>query len=176
MAQISKEYALALFELSKETLCTDKISEALDLVYCVFDNNPSYTLFLTSPNIPTNDKLSSLEEAFGESVPEEVLSFLCILCKKGHSAYIKDCILEFKACCDSESKISTAIVTSAYTLTESQKTALTQKLEKICGNKVILEINYDKSLIGGLSINLDGKIIDGTLKRRLYEVKDVIDK
>lgn len=176
MAQISKEYALALFQLSKEDSRTDDYNNALDLVFDVIDTNPDYILFLTSPNIATSEKLTALKEAFGESIPEEILSFLCILCKKGHAAYIKDCILEFRACCDEESKVSTAVVKTAYELNESQKTKLIQKLEKISGNKVLLDIILDKTLIGGLSINLDGQIIDGTLKHKLHEVKDVIAK
>ena len=51
---------------------------------------------------------------------------------------------------------------------------LVAKLEKVTGKKVNAFYFVDESLIGGLRIELDGKLYDGTVKKRLSEVKDVI--
>ena len=44
--------------------------------------------------------------------------------------------------------------------------------------KTAVEIEYmtDSSILGGILIEADGKIIDGSLKARLRDIKEVINK
>jgi F-type H+-transporting ATPase subunit delta len=75
-----------------------------------------------------------------------------------------------------ESKsISWAHVRSAIPLTPEQKTALRLKLEKQSGRNVLLECSTDNTLLGGIVVEMDGKILDGSLRRRLQDVKEVMN-
>ena len=72
--------------------------------------------------------------------------------------------------------ISTAKVKSAVERTATEKKQLVQKLEKMSGNKVIVDYSIDKKLLGGMVVYMDDKVIDGSVKRRLQEIKEVIDR
>lgn len=72
-------------------------------------------------------------------------------------------------------KRSTAFVTSAAELTEIQKSDLKNKLEKLSGNSVDMEFSVDTKLIGGIVVKMDDKLFDGSLKKRLQEIKEAID-
>ena len=74
----------------------------------------------------------------------------------------------------SSKSISYATVTSALELTDDERAKLISKLEKMCGTKVQIEEKTDPSLIGGIVIEVDGKVIDGSIRNRLSDVKDVI--
>ena len=70
---------------------------------------------------------------------------------------------------------SVAVVTSAVPLTEAQTVALRQKLEKKFARKVIIHCQEDPDLIGGLRVEVDGRVIDGSIRNKLEEIKEVMN-
>ena len=72
--------------------------------------------------------------------------------------------------------VSTAYITSAVELTDEEVSVLKNKLEAICHNTVSMEFSIDPSLLGGLIVEVDGRILDGSLRHHLNEVKDVISR
>ena len=76
MAEISKEYGAAIFMLACEENAKKEYGKALQETKNAFSENPDYMEFLASPSIPMSERLSALESAFLEKVPENVLSFL----------------------------------------------------------------------------------------------------
>lgn len=176
MAQVSNEYATALFELAQESGTSEEILQSLLSVSELMNENPEYADFLSSPNIPKSERVDAIEQAFRGSMPEYVVSFLSLLCERGRIRNLSECISEYKQLCDAANHISVADVASAVELTEGEKKALTEKLEKLCGNAVILNCKVDPSLIGGIVVTVDGKVIDGSIRHRLHELKEVMHK
>ncbi len=174
--QMTKQYAEALFALAKETNKQNEYALSLECVMDILADNPDYIDFLSSPGIALDERLDAIEKAFGSSIPENIVSFVKLLCEKGRIRAIKPCIEEYKKLLNAENSVSTAIITSAVELTDEEKQKLIEKLELQSGHSVTLECKVDKSLIGGLVIELDGKTIDASVKGRLHEIKDVISE
>ena len=63
--------------------------------------------------------------------------------------------------------IAEAVVTSAVALSEDQMAALKAKLEKISGKKISLIQKTDASVLAGLRVELEGKLLDGTVQSRM---------
>lgn len=176
MSDVIREYAKALFMLATETENQENYGKALDAVLCAFSENDGYTEFLASPAIPLSERLSALEAAFSNLLPKDVLSFIKILCEKRYIKDFEKCVAEYNALLDEVSKVSTARVVSAVALSEDEEKALKNKLEKISGRTILLECTVDKSILGGLIVEIDGKIADASLQRHLKDVKDVMFK
>lgn len=174
MAQISREYAEALFALAAEFNAADEYAAALDTVLAAFGENPEYMDFLASPSIPKAERIGALEAVFSDAVPEHIVSFLSLLCERGRIREFGGCVNEYKLLLDASKHISSARVISAVELTDSEKEKLQAKLEKMSGQTVILECSVDESLLGGIIIEMDGKVMDGSVRSRLKEVKEVI--
>lgn len=174
MNNVGKEYGAALFMLACECNSTEEYSQALDSVKTVFEQNPEYMDFLTAHGISLDDRLKAVESAFGGHIPEQVLSCILLMCEKGRIENFFEAAEEYKALFDASKHISTAKVTSAVELTADEKTALYTKLKTISGGEVVMEYATDSSLLGGLVVDLDGNVMDGSLRNRLREVKDVI--
>lgn len=174
MEEMSKAYGTALFALAKECNAEEEYKNALDKVLSIFRKNPEYIELLVSPSIPKDERIEAVEQAFAGQVPEHIVSFLQILCEKGHIRSFSKCVSEYNSLYDASKRITVAKVTSAVPLTDKEKDSLKQKLEKMSGGSVQLECSTDKTLMGGLLVEMDGKVIDGTLRHRLHEVKDVI--
>lgn len=176
MTEMSKEYGTALFMLGCEAGAQKEYAKALETVSAVFRETPEYIDFLASPNIPMSERLTAIEQAFSPSLPENVVFFLQLLCEKGRIRSFEGCVTEYNALLQASERVSTAKVVSAVDLTEDEKKRLQAKLEKMCGNSVIMDCSTDKSLMGGVVIELDGKVMDGSLRHRLHEVKDVMGR
>ena len=176
MSDVSNEYAKALFMLGAETGNGKEYRDGLGTVLEVFENNPQYPEFLSTFAIPLDERLNALETAFSGAVPRDVLSFLKLLCEKKHIGEFAQCVEQYNAMYDEICKVSKAVVTSAVELRDDEKTSLEKKLEKISGNKILVEYTVDKSIIGGLIVEMDGKIMDSSLRKHLKDVKDVISK
>ena len=176
MSEISSEYSKALYMLAMEKDCGIEYKDALNLVLGVFKENPTYNDFLSTFAIPLEERLNALEEAFANAVPRDVLSFLKIMCEKKHISEFPECVRQYSEMCDESNKISSAKVTSAVELTEQEKSLLKEKLEKLSGNSVVIDYIVDGSILGGLIVETDGKIMDSSLKKHLKDIKDVIKK
>lgn len=174
MMQTDKEYAEALFMLVAEEQKLDDYTKALDTIRSLIEENPEYTEFLASPAIALSERLQAIDQAFGESMPEYIVSFLKILCENGRIRSLIGCIDEFGKLVMAISNRTEANVVSAVPLSDEQKKTICSKLEKITGKIIDPVYTVDESLIGGIKIEVEGKTFDGSIRHRLQDVKDVI--
>ena len=57
---------------------------------------------------------------------------------------------------------------------EEAAKVLKEKLKKISGKEIILIQKTDPALLAGGRVELDGKLLDGTVKNRISEISDKI--
>jgi len=176
MSDIIKEYAKALFTLAMENGKEQEYAESLDLLNDIFCENPQYLQLLSSPGIPLSERCDVLDKAFSDKLPTQVISFVKLLCERRYVNDFNLCILEYKKLLNEIKKTSSAKVISAVELSEKERTALKEKLEKMSGRTVVLECEVDKSILGGLVVEIDGKTVNASIKEHLKNVKDVIRK
>ncbi len=174
MMRISNDYALSLFELAKEQNRVDDYKAALDTVGQVIRENPKWLSLLHTPAIPLEERLGLIDDAFGALKAREVLNFLKLLCEKGEILHLPECIAEFFGL---EKEFQNRIpveVRFAAPLTDGQKTRLEEKIAKITGK--VPEITYyrDPSLIGGIRVQIEDAVLDGSLSARLGALKGVM--
>ena len=60
-------------------------------------------------------------------------------------------------------------------LKESEMVALRAKLEKKLGRTVTLQCRVSPELIGGVRVEVDGRVIDGSIRNKLDEIKEVMN-
>ena len=176
MAEISKEYGQALFMLACEEGRQKEYGQVLAQMKAVFEDQPDYAQLLVSPAIPMQERLRIIEVAFADLAPEHVLSYLKLLCEKGRIGCFVESVEVYQGLLDASEHVSNATITSAVELTEEEKQKLQLALERRCKGQVQVRAEYvvDKELLGGLVVEVDGNILDGSLRQRLSEVKEVI--
>lgn len=178
MTQTARIYGDSLYDLANEERLTDGIFAHLQDVRQIFADNPTYRRLLAEPSIPMTERIGLLEEAFGGKIEAYLLNFLKILCENGLLMEYEGCCQQYQARYYKDRNIAIATVTSAVALTPEQSEKLKLRLEQKCGKKVILAHKISPSVIGGLRIELEGKLIDGTVTGRLSglqkKLKEVI--
>ena len=174
MISSSNDYANALFMIAAEDGKLEDYNRDLSVVKQVFRENPDYALLLTSPNIPKSERQAVVDAAFGGKVDANILNFIKVLCDHNKISTLDDCIKDFNALRKASPNRVTAKVYTAVPITESQEQALKEKLQKKFGYTVKIKTVIDKNMIGGVRVEIDGKIIDGSVKRQLHDIKEVI--
>lgn len=173
MADLSKEYASALFSLACEKEILNRVKKEIGEIRSALNGSEGYLEILSSPAIALSTRHGLIDEAFGGSC-EYVVSFFKLMCENGHIASLNECIDEFFLLCRELENRAVATVYYAFELSPTQKERLESKLHSI--TKKVIEPRYieDKSLIGGIKIELDGRVLDGSLINRLNNIKGVI--
>ena len=175
--QISgNEYSTALFSLAKSGESVAEYSNSLKIVDDIFCENPEYLTLLSMPNISYKEKEKLLDEAFDGNIHCDVLALLKILCRNSAVNEFSDIKADYDALADDERKTVTATVISVVELSDEQKELLKKELEKKLKCNVLLDCKTDESILGGVTVYVNGNLIDGSIKRKMLELKEVIDR
>lgn len=174
MTDIGQEYAEALFTIGRES-DTD-FSADLELVAQAFRDNPAYGDLLASPGIALADRLAAIDAAFGDSVSAPIVAFVKLLCEHGRIRHLPECVDAYRDLMNAVLRHSVAEVVSAVALTDAEQEQLRARLEERSGHSVSLVCSVDPSLIGGVIVTMDGTVLDGSVRHRLQDLKEVIDR
>ncbi len=174
MTRVSEEYAAALFTLAAEENVGHEVADSLKTVRTLALEYPDYIDLLASVNIPIDERCQVIDNAFGAALHEYAVSFIKLLCERGHIRDLDECIDEYMKLYEASYGIATANITSAVTLTDEEKETLKRKLEAKLSRRVELVCQVDESILGGIVIRVDGNIMDGSIRTKLAELGDVI--
>ena len=170
MTTTSKEYAEALFELAAGDRVLEETSDGLVTVISALRQSPEYRALLASAAIGKAERLKALEDAFGGKIPNVLMGVLRMMVSRGHISALDNMVREYEELNRDYRGESTARVLSAVPLKESEAMAIRKELERR-----FVECETDPSLIGGVRVEVDGKVIDGSIRNKLEQIKDVMN-
>ena len=176
MTESSKEYAISLFSLAVEENREQAFSEDLTLVSNVFADVPELYDFLSSPAIPKAERTRIFSDALEGKVHPFVSSFMMLLCEHGRIRQFSECREEYELLLSQRQKTSHALIKSVIELTEEEKERLIRQLEKKTGRIILPTYETDPALIGGLVVEMENEILDGSLRQRLKTMKGAMEE
>ena len=171
---VARRYAQALFEIAKLTHQDVEMEEELGAFSKALKHAPEIETFLKNPSLSAEDKRKTIGKIYQERVRdlyEILLNFFTLLLEKNRFALIHDIAREFKQIADHERGIGEAEIRTAVALSAQSETAIVSRLEKIAGYKIRVKKEVDPALIGGVIVKVRNKIIDGSVKNRIHNLK-----
>ncbi|SFB15864.1 F-type H+-transporting ATPase subunit delta [Acetitomaculum ruminis DSM 5522] len=168
---VSTTYGDALFELALDENQLDALYEEVTAVVQALEDNPELIKLLNHPNIDKEEKIKVVENVFEGRVSKYLIGLIDIVVEKEHSAEIVDILNYFVAMYKEHKKIGIAYVTTAVELRAEQKESLVKKLLDTT-SYVKFEVHYkvDETLIGGMIIRINDKVVDSSIRTKLYEL------
>ncbi len=176
MSKAGDLYGQSLYDLAAEENLTDEILGEMEVVKGIFKENPDYITLLSEPSVPKHERLQLVDQAFDGSLQPYLLNFIKILIEKGLLREFSACQKRFRKSYNEAHGIADAVVTTAIALDEKELNLLKEKLEKISGKKILLKQKTDPSVLGGVRVDLEGQLFDGTVKGRLSELRRRVDE
>ena len=169
-----KEYAVALFSIALESEQHAQIYGDMEYLKELVNDNPEYIDYLVNSSIPKSERVNNLREVFEGRVCDPVFAFLNVLLEHRDTNVLLSAIDEFRSLYEDYMNVADAVVTSVVELTDEQKKKLISKLSLVTGRRIRATYVIDSSLIGGLSVTVDGKLYDGSIKKNLNNLKEVM--
>lgn len=168
---VSKTYGDALFAVALESNRMDEFFEAVKVVVEVLHENAEFGKLLNHPKIMKEDKVKIVEETFVSRIPKEIVGVMTLLVEKGRTEDMISVFQYFIDLVKEEKKIGKAYVTTAVALNEKQKEKVEQKLLDTTKYETFeMDYSVDKSLIGGMVIRIGDRVVDSSIKTKLYEL------
>lgn len=166
--QVDTTYGNALFVLAVEENMLDSLYEEVNELVLILKDNEELIRLLNHPQIEKSEKKNLIERIFGKRVSDEITGLMIMVVEKGHITSIVDIFNYFIKQVKKAKNIGVASVTSAIELTEAQKASVEKRLLETT-HYTSMEIDYkvDKSLIGGLVIRIEDRVVDSSIKTKL---------
>jgi F-type H+-transporting ATPase subunit delta len=130
---------------------------------------------VTNPLYPL-DVRQKVMAKIAESVQADAImtSFLNLLIEKKRADILPDIAEAMQGMVDKDQNISHGSIVSAVEIDEALLGKIQATLEKLTGNKVILETQVDPSIIGGIIAKVGDLVLDGSIKTQLNGLKESI--
>ena len=165
-----REYGGALFELAFEEGADDAVLSDIRGIMEFFTRGSELVRLLSSPSVPTQERVSCVQRVFA-GVEPYLLNFLCLMTERGYARSIYGAFEKYISLYNEKHAITDAFAVSAVELSEEQKNALISSLSNRTGKKINLICRVDPSVIGGVSVSIDGEMFDGTVESKISQIR-----
>lgn len=174
---VSKVYGDALFGAACESGRMDELFEEVQCLQQILRDNEELQKMLDNPKIIREDKENVIETVFRGHVSDEIVELMKLMIAKGRYSKIESVFEYFIGLVKEEKKIGIAQISTAAELTDVQKEAIVKRLLETTGYESF-EMNYavDPSLIGGMVIRIGDRVVDTSIKTKLYELSKSLKK
>ena len=164
---VAKVYGDALFAAALEAGRMDEMYDEICELRKILGDNEDLQKLLDNPKIIREEKESVIESIFRGRVSDEIVELMKLMIVFD---YVIGLVKE-------EKKIGIAYVTSALPLTGDQKANISKRLLDTTKYEQF-EMNYsvDRSLIGGVVIRIGDRVVDSSIKTKLYELSKDLRK
>jgi len=164
---VQKTYGEALFELAMANDPAGLLSEAGQLME-IIGENPDFDKLMKHPGIAKQEKMAVLEEVFKGRISEILLGFLKLLITKERYNDLPSIMEYFTAKMKEEQKIGVVFVTTAISLDEGKQKEIEKGvLETTNYESLEMHFSVDESLIGGMVIRINDRVVDSSIKSKL---------
>lgn len=174
MAELTVDmtYGNALYEAGCELGMRDTFLREGQELSEIIDREPELDAFLKDPVVSENSKKTVLKNIFEGQISREMMNFLFILIDKGRAGRFTGIIREYRKLADKADGVADGRIISAAPLTEEQLAGFEDQVSDLFRIKVRLKNETDRSLIGGVRIFVNGRMIDTSLRKRLDDMAD----
>ena len=174
--KVASRYAGALMASAVAEGNLVDVAESYAAVLASVKDNKDLQTFMDSPQVADQEKKDLLKNVFGDKIENLLLHFFFLLIDKNRIENTRDIGEEFAALVEKHEGVVRAIVTTAVTMPADLSASLSEKLSSFTGTRVILENKIDPAVIGGVCVTMDGKILDGTVRSNLDQLRNKLEK
>ncbi len=171
---VANRYGEALFEAGLDLNKLEEFKKDYSFFIDTLEREKDLETILSHPKISTREKKSMLKEIFHKNLSQEFLNFLYVLIDKGRESHILNIWEEFIQLYYKHENIEEVTAITAVEMDEESIEKLRDKLSSTMDKKIIIKNEIDESIIGGVILKTESKIIDGSLKGRLSEMDKMI--
>ncbi len=171
---IATRYANALFETAKGKGLLDEIERSFPSFVALIESDEDFSRFLTHPAISGAEKKTIVETAFKGGVTPLLFDMICLVIDKQREEYIPLIWEDYKNLLMEHRGQVKAMVHTPFALSPALKTCISASVAKLTGKAVIVEEVVDRSLLGGIKVQIGDRVYDGSIQNKLKSVRELL--
>jgi F-type H+-transporting ATPase subunit delta len=167
---ITKRYAESFVFYAKETIGMERCIDEVKNLKRIIQDNPQFLYILLSPAVTNTEKCTFVGEILQDNFSPQLLQFLALIIEKKRTGLLVD-MLDYIRITYSHGEATNAVLKSAYFLDLEVIEEIEKKLEHKLQRRLHFYLDLDSTLLGGVQVTIGTTVIDGSLKRRLEELR-----
>jgi F-type H+-transporting ATPase subunit delta len=165
-------YAQALLDLAKERNVAEAVGTELENLAEAVQTDPGLKLFLIDPSISSEKRADALKKALTGKVNPLLVNFIGVLNVKNRLAMLGEISDAYQTLLDELfGKIEVDVIV-AQKLGPDELQLVQEKVSQALGKSAVVHQYVDESIIGGLVLRVQDRLIDASVKYQLRAIKE----
>jgi F-type H+-transporting ATPase subunit delta len=170
---IAARYAKAIFDLAREANTLPALEQDLQALAETVETNAEFGDLISSPIYSREEQASSLAAIASKmGLSTLTANTLGLMAEKRRLFVLPAMIAAVKDMIAEEKGEITAEITASKALTKAQSDKLAETLKASVGKDVIVNVEVDESLIGGLIVKVGSRMIDTSIRSKLSNLQN----
>lgn len=174
LTTLARPYAKAAFEYAIEAKQLADWSEMLGFAAQIVSDEAMQQL-LTSPHFTKENQKDAMLKVCEDKLNANGVNFIKLLAQNGRLLALPEIEVLFNFLRSEFEKTIEAQITSATELNEQQIAQLKEKLAAKLGRQVEVGVEVNADLLGGLIIQAEDLVIDGSVRGKLAKLSDTLN-
>lgn len=172
-AGLAKRYAKALEEAAAEADALEAVGTELERVATLWHQDPAMTAFFGNPGILLRDKAETLKSLSQRmALAPLVARFLDLLLSRRRMQALPAMARLYRDLMNKRLGRIQAAVTTTVPLAPDLQEGLRRQLAQVLGGTVFLEPRVDPAILGGIVVQVDSTVYDGSLRTQLKKLRE----
>jgi F-type H+-transporting ATPase subunit delta len=173
-AERIEAYAQAIFRIAEAEGFLDDTEEELFRFARTFESSDELRTKLSDRSIPVVVRQGVIEDLFAHRALESTAAIVSLLVGAGRVSDLPEIVDRFVEIAAANRSREVAEVRSAVPLDAAQQERLATALSRATGKQIEVKVIVDENVLGGIVARIGDTVIDGTIRRRLAQLKERI--
>ena len=168
----ARRYAEALFGLGQSSGKLQVFQSNAEDFLATLEKSKELKVSLSHPNILRAQRRQIIDKLLsGCSYDPLFANFVRLVVERGRISYFPRIVQQFGILRDDADGRLRGVVYSATALSGEQRQRLYERVRAKVGHDVVLKERIDTTLIGGLRVEVDGRVYDGSVRHYLEQMQ-----
>lgn len=157
-------YSDVMFELAYEAGLIDQVTEDLESIGEVLQDEPEFLSLLTLSEVKPEEKAQIVRRVFKDRINDLTLDFLCVLAKRNRMGFLHGIGQRYQTLSDEHKHLFRVEVTLAKQPTDTELEKLKADVRDAMNAEIKLSVTVDPEIVGGIVIRKGDLMIDNSVR------------
>jgi len=157
-------YSDVMFELAQEAGLIDQVTDDLESISGVLQDEPEFLSLLTLSEVKPDEKAQIVRRVFKGRINDLTLDFLCVLAKRNRMSFLHGIGQRYQTLSDEHKHLYRVEVTLAKQPTDAELEKLKTDIRDAMNAEIKLSVTVDPEIVGGIVIRKGDLMIDNSVR------------
>ena len=157
-------YSDVMFELAQEAGLIDQVTDDLESVGAILQEEPEFLSLLTLSEVKPEEKAQIVRRVFKDRINDLTLDFLFVLAKRNRMSFLHGIGQRYQTLSDEHKHLYRVEVTLAKQPTDAELEKLKVDIRDAMNAEIKLSVTVDPEIVGGIVIRKGDLMIDNSVR------------